>query len=217
MEGLCLLVDPDEARRQTISQCLNALGCKWIVSVSDLQKAEAELAVEAPLALAVVGVARPVDAGLGLLSRLRVAYPDCTIVALDLADCDESAARAFHAGAHDVLRMPFRQAEFEVRLARCLVKKGGEPPQEADAEALIGELSLTKVEMRILRYFVTQQGRVVTRNELSQHLYGTDWSYRDRRFDVHVGRIRRKLETALGGRYTITSIRSVGYMFDRAG
>ena len=51
-------------------------------------------------------------------------------------------------------------------------------------------------------------------DELSQHLYGRDWDYQDRRFDVHIGRIRRKIRDTFKGLYAIQTIRSAGYMFE---
>ena len=54
------------------------------------------------------------------------------------------------------------------------------------AHEMIAQLDLTQAEARVLRVLAARQGQIVTRDDLSMHLYGMPWTYGDRRFDVHV-------------------------------
>ena len=124
--------------------------------------------------------------------------------------------RAFAAGAHDVLRLPLRPSEAAARIARGLARMSPDPLRQAEAmvNAMIRDLDLKQAEARLLRIFAASLGQIVTRDELSQQLHGEPWTYGDRRFDVHVTRIRRKLREAWGDRLELKTIRSVGYALE---
>jgi len=213
MTGPCVVVDPDDKRRAQITRVLADAGVSGLVETADVARLARVIDPALPLRLAVVAVCPPADGALALLSRLRLDHPHCLVLAIDGVDSETSAAWTLSAGAHDVLRLPFRSAEFEVRLARGLA---GAPLSESAgiAEALVAGMTLTQAEERVLRVLAAHQGRIVTRNELSQHLYGTDWEYGDRRFDVHITRIRRKLRDVMGGLYTVRTVRSAGYVLE---
>lgn len=215
MPGPCALVDPDQHRRAQIEASLTRAGVSGLISTDTPDAITARLEDGLPLELAVIAMTQPTDAPLVLMSRLRVVAPTCLILAIDAVDSPDSAAWPFSAGAHDVLRLPFRPAELLARLTRGQRLIAPESERAAlNADALCAKADLTQAEERILRVLMTHQGRIVSRNELSQHLHGTDWTYRDRRFDVHVGRIRRKLSQVMGGLYTVRTVRSAGYVLD---
>ena len=212
MAGPCIIIDADDRRRSDLVRLTQRSGLKGIVEASSVAEAEERSTRVWPLRLAVVAVDAPAEPPLALLSRLRVQLPDCLLIAVDVCDSADSAMRAFAAGAHDVLRLPFRPAEYEVRLSRGLVRT--QLYGDVIAESLVARLDLTDVQKRILRMLATRQGDIVTRNELSQRLFGTNWSYGDRRFDVHMTQIRRKLREATDDIYTVQTVRSRGYCFD---
>jgi DNA-binding response OmpR family regulator len=215
MPGPCALVDPDQHRRAKIEASLTRAGVSGIIATDSPAAISERLDQGLPLELAVIAMTQPTDAPLVLMSRLRVMAPACLILALDAVDSPDSAAWPFSAGAHDVLRLPFRPAELQARLTRGLRQLAPESERAAlSADALCAKADLTQAEERILRVLVAHQGRIVSRNELSQHLHGTDWTYRDRRFDVHIGRIRRKLSEVLDGLYAVRTVRSAGYVLD---
>ena len=222
---VCAVVIPAEEIRDEVIRALGSAGLTGVLSSPDPATFGRDIEGTATLDVAVIGVPRDDRPSLDLLAHLRTGRPECLVFALDMADVDDSAARAFEAGAHDVLRMPFRPAEFEARLVRGLPVQAGaargrynghEPAPTASLDAA-GALELTPIEARILDILTRHQGEIVTRNELSQRLYGVDWAYGDRRFDVHVTRIRRKLRDAPELGVAVRTIRSVGYMLERAG
>ena len=212
MAGPCIIMDADDRRRADLLWLTRRAGLQGILQATSIAEAEERTQRIWPLGLALVSVAEPAAEALALLSRLRVQLPDCLLIAIDVCDTADSAMRAFAAGAHDVLRLPFRSAEFEVRLSRGLAQT--RPSADVIAEKLIARLDLTDVQQRILRMLAARQGDIVTRNELSQTLFGQPWTYGDRRFDVHLTHIRRKLREATDDVYTVHTIRSRGYRLD---
>lgn len=222
---VCAVVIPADDIRGEVIKALGSAGLSGVLACTDPASFGRDVDGATALDVAVIGVPRDDRTSLDLLSHLRTRRPECLVLALDMADADDSAARAFEAGAHDVLRMPFRPAEFEARLVRGLPAQAGAarsqfegqgapPPAAIDTT---GALELTPIEARILEILTEHQDEIVTRNELSQRLYGVDWAYGDRRFDVHVTRIRRKLRDAPELGVSVRTIRSVGYMLERAG
>lgn len=215
MIGACAVFDPDCARRSDIVCLLTQTGAEPIVEADELADLNPEDITATPANVAVIGVTDPDEVPLALISRYRVYLPDCLILAIDAVDTDSSVARIFAAGAHDVLRLPFRPAEFEARMAKGLARKAPHHAQIEDAvNEMIGRFNLTQIEGRILRVLSARHGQIVSRDELSQLLYGQPWTYGDRRFDVHITRIRRKLSKGSDGWISITTIRSVGYKLE---
>jgi two-component system phosphate regulon response regulator OmpR len=74
-------------------------------------------------------------------------------------------------------------------------------------------VELTDIEFRLLQLFVSQPERVLSREELMQHLKGQEWSPFDRTIDGHVARLRRKIEPLGDTPQLIKSVRGVGYVF----
>ncbi len=73
---------------------------------------------------------------------------------------------------------------------------------------------LTLKEYELLRYLVTRRGRVITREVLLDQVWGYDYYGGTRTVDVHIGRLRTKIET---GKYSfIRTVRGVGYIFNAA-
>jgi two-component system, OmpR family, response regulator len=112
---------------------------------------------------------------------------------------------SFDAGADDYLSKPFLQEEVALRLrvlkrrslghATPILQAG---PLQYDANAdrftLDGQpLTMTAQEQRILAYLMQRQGHVVTRSEISEHVYARDLDPDSNTLDVLIGRIRRKL------------------------
>ena len=115
------------------------------------------------------------------------------------------------------LRLPLRAAELEARIAQGLARLAPARAKIAEiAGGIIARLNLTPAETKVLRILASRQGQIVTRDELSRHLYGTPWTYGDRRFDVHVTKIRRKLRDEAGGMLRLRTVRAEGYTLEYA-
>ncbi|MEI4472034.1 helix-turn-helix domain-containing protein [Frigidibacter sp. MR17.24] len=148
-------------------------------------------------------------------------------LALDPAPEGAGLAAALSAGFDEAVRLPLCRAELEARLRRIPTIAGrGDPLLYRLAASRAGDaveldpgtgtepLRLTPNEADILRVLVREAGRTVTRDALSRQIDRCDWEYGDRKFDVHVTRIRRKLSLSFGDRYHVAAVRSEGYRLE---
>ncbi len=151
----------------------------------------------------------------------RVRRTEATpIIILTASDDVETKVTLLNAGADDYLAKPFHVEELLARVGVQLRKQGG------DAAIRIGDLSidgarrqvfwsedevrLSPREFELLQYLATQPGRVYSRREIEQSVWGGDLPPTSNVVDVHVANIRGKLREA-GGYGVIRTVRGVGY------
>ena len=128
----------------------------------------------------------------------------------------------FDLGADDYLAKPFYPEELLARV-RAILRRSAVPAGSAESLQAGGltllpgtrnafyrgkQLDLTAMECEILEQLLRSSGRVVSRDQLSLHLYNRPASPFDRTIDTHVSRIRRKMGE---GRDLILSVRGTGY------
>ena len=126
--------------------------------------------------------------------------------------------------AGDILLVPYGKAELAARIQMLLWRNHKvEPSQRVLADELTIDLStyevtvggklidLTFKEYELLRYLATHRGKVYTRRNLLTRVWGEDYYGGSRTVDVHIRRIRSKIET--GGKVYIQTVHGVGYRF----
>jgi len=155
------------------------------------------------------------------------------LLLLDAAD-EEQRALLLDAGADDVLVQPFGLREFVARCRAILRRTGRQPiaqrssgsgellqvgPISLDREQcrvrLNGaEVNLTPREFRLLECFMLHPGRVLSREQLLEQVWGPDYSGDSKSVDVHVLWLRRKLDLAGPRPQLFITVRGIGYRLD---
>jgi two-component system, OmpR family, response regulator CpxR len=186
-------------------------------------------AFEAKHDLVLLDVMLPVLDGFQVLRQLRqrCATP---VILLTARGGYEDRIAGLDGGADDYIPKPFRPHELLARV-RAVLRRSEQPRTSVGLPVTVGDLVLnpqtrevrkakipvtvTSFEFDILEALMRSAGRVVSRDELASVLYHRESTPFERSIDVHVGHLRRKLET--GGRPLIRSIRGVGYQLVAAG
>jgi DNA-binding response OmpR family regulator len=154
------------------------------------------------------------------LRRNRVDTPVLLLTALDGVD---DRVRGLDAGADDYLAKPFAFQELLARI-RALSRRRVQPrdPQELKVEDLTLDLrrrraqrngttiELSPKEFSLLEFLMRNQGRVVTRMQILDHLWGYDFATDSNLVDVYVAYLRRKVDKGASTKL-IRTVRGVGY------
>ena len=140
-------------------------------------------------------------------------------------------------GADDYITKPYRLRELIARI-RAILRRSEHSPKEdetiSNPEVLVegavrldlerhelsvdGELvSLALREFELLSYLMENSGRVVTRESLMQNVWGWDYIGDTKTIDVHVKRLRSKIESDPSAPLRISTILGVGYRYERSG
>ena len=176
--------------------------------------------------LVVLDVMLPGIDGMELLRRMRAdaALSDIPVVMATAKGAEYDKIRGLDLGADYYLTKPFGVMELvscvKAVLRRCGTKTAAQLrcgglvlDEESHTVAADGEsVALTYKEFELLKYLVQHPGRVFTRAQLLQEVWGYDYYGGTRTVDVHIRRLRAKL----GGEYEhlIGTVRNVGYRFD---
>jgi two-component system response regulator PhoP len=172
--------------------------------------------------VAVVDIGLPELDGVSLIRRLREQDRAVPVLILTARDGWQDKVNGLEAGADDYLAKPFHYEELLARL-RALVRRAAghasavlrHGPIELDTttkEVRVdgARVDLTAYEYNLLEYLMLHPSKVVSKTELTEHLYAQDFERDSNVIEVFVGRLRRKLDPA-GARRPIDTIRGQGY------
>lgn len=218
-----LLVEDDEALRETVTDYLTAKGQGTMEIISAKNCAEGEKwAAELKFDLALLDVMLPDGDGFSLCRVLRQ-EGDMPLMFLTARAMEEDKLRGFSLGCDDYLVKPFSLAELFVRVKALLRRSGGESMEVLSAGnveltpklgrvTVNGEnLELTRREYQVLKYLMEHKNHVVTRDALLDGVWGMDFEGNDRVVDNHI----RKLRKALGKEARIIrTMIGVGYRLE---
>ncbi len=156
--------------------------------------------------------------GLTVLERWRRDGRSMPVLILTARDRWSEKVAGFDAGADDYLAKPFVMEELLARIRALLRRAAGHATNELECGPLLIDtrgarvtvdgtaIKLTSLEYRLLTYLMHHRGRVVSRIELTEHLYDQDFDRDSNTVEVFVGRLRKKLKVNL-----IQTVRGLGY------
>jgi len=164
--------------------------------------------------------------GIEVAARLRE-RSDVYILMLTARSEENDRIVGLRIGADDYLTKPFSPREMVARVEALMRRQRGLrqaaprgyqfthvsiDPESHEARAGDTDLSLTGTEFSVLLELARHAGRVLSREQLIDRVWGVDFYGNDRVVDVYVGQVRRKLEQATGEQL-IQTVRGVGYKF----
>jgi DNA-binding response OmpR family regulator len=174
--------------------------------------------------LLILDVMLPGKSGFEVLRELR-RESRVPVMMLTAKAEKQDRVHGFELGADDYLDKPFYPEELLARV-RAILRRSAPAADRSGQVVRVGDvtlfpgtrdafyrgqnLALTAMECEILEQLLRSNGRVVSRDELTLHLYNRPSSAFERSVDTHVSRIRRKLGPARG---FIVSVRGTGYQF----
>ncbi len=221
--GALLVVEDEPAMAWEIECELQSLG--YGVKVAATEKAGLELARSTNPALLIVDRMLGGVDSLSMIATLRREGMTKPILFLSALAAVDERIRGLKAGGDDYLTKPFAMGELAARVEALLRRSNGTAvtnlrvgPLEIDLIARTarrGEraLELLPTEFKLLEYFMRRPGQTVTRTMLLEDV----WHYRllpqTNLVDVHVGKLRRKMDAA-GEPSLIRSIRRSGFVLD---
>ena len=169
----------------------------------------------------VLDLGLPVLAGLDVLRRWRKDEIGVPVLILTARDTWRDKVDGLRAGADDYLTKPFHPAELLARVEALIRRSHGRatPVLEAATFRLDDEhqcvirsdgtcVALTGTEFRLLRYFMLNPGRPLSKTRLTEHVYDQDFDRDSNLIEVYVRRLRDKI-----GRAHIETRRGQGYVF----
>jgi DNA-binding response OmpR family regulator len=224
-----LVVDDDAKIVRLVRAYLERDGYR-VIEAADGRAALAAVARDRP-ALVVLDLMLPEIDGLAVVRAIR-RTGDTPIIILSARGTTADRITGLGTGADDYLPKPFSPAELVVRVQRVLARSrpegGSERRTEAVAPIVHGELlvdrerhavelggrsvALTVIEFRLLVALLDADGRVLTRDQLLDAVYGLDAeAVLERTIDVHVGRLRDRLDDTAAEPRFVATVRGVGY------
>ncbi len=171
----------------------------------------------------ILDIMMPVMDGLSVLKSMRSKGMQVPVLLLTARDSIEDRVKGLDAGANDYLVKPFALEELLARV-RVLLRKPSAAPKScfrvADLEVhtdthrvLRGgeEISLSGKEFALLRYMVQNEGIVLSRDKLEQHLWNYDYAGGSNVIDVYIRYLRRKIDEGRESKL-IQTVRGAGYV-----
>ncbi|MEN3362329.1 MAG: hypothetical protein V7637_6311 [Mycobacteriales bacterium] len=217
-----LLAEDDSAISDPLTRALEREGYEVIVRRDGPGALTAALSGSVALVLLDLGL--PEMDGLEVCRQLRAAKSTVPVLVLTARTDEVDFVVGLDAGADDYVAKPFRLAELLARV-RALLRRRGADVLEANAVRLQisarrvwqdeVELQLSNKEFELLRVLLEHAGSVVTREQIMRDVWDDSEGSASKTLDMHVSWLRRKLGDEPQQSRLITTVRGVGFRFER--
>jgi two-component system OmpR family response regulator len=211
-----LVVEDDTNLNRQIKEALTEGG--YVVDVAFDGEEGHFLGDTEPYDAVVLDIGLPQMDGLSVLEEWRRAGRKMPVLLLTARDRWSDKVQGIDAGADDYVAKPFHMEEVLARIRALVRRAAGHSSNEITAGSVrldvkAGKVTvdghavkLTSHELRLLSYLMHHKGEVVSRTELTEHLYDQDFDRDSNTIEVFVGRLRKKLPEDC-----IQTVRGLGY------
>lgn len=211
-----LVVEDDENLNRQLVTALTDAG--YVVDTATDGEEGHYLGDTEPYDAVVLDIGLPHMDGISVLEAWRREGRTMPVLLLTARDRWSDKVQGIDAGADDYVAKPFHMEEVLARLRALVRRAAGHASNEITAgpvrlDVKAGRVTvdgqaikLTSHEFRLLSYLMLHKGKVISRTELTEHLYDQDFDRDSNTIEVFVGRLRKKLPEEL-----IQTIRGLGY------
>lgn len=227
-QATILVIDDEQNILNLVAAYLKAEGYTVHTATDGLTGLKTALTLKPDLI--VLDIMLPGLDGLDLLQQLRQ-NSDVYVIMLTAKSEEADKVIGLSMGADDYLTKPFSPRELVARVKAALRRYGQNDSQRAGSQVLTFEhlridvdarrvwkdgkpVELTQIEFDLLYALAEHPGRVLSREQLLQRVWGYDFYGEERVVDVHLGHIRKKIETDPGRPELVVTVRGVGYRFE---
>jgi two-component system response regulator PhoP len=221
-----LLIVEDDSRLLTqLDQLLQSNG--YSVDLADDGAKALFLLQEHPYDLAIIDIGLPIVDGFEVIQKARKQGVSCPILILTARDRWQEKVEGLDAGADDYLTKPFHNEELLARVkalirraagnAHPTIEKGPISLDTLSEEVTVNGqyIELTAYEYKVFEYLLVNPQKVVSKTQLTEHIYDQDFDLDSNVIEVFIGRLRKKLDP--GGQINpIETMRGRGYRINRA-
>jgi two-component system response regulator PhoP len=215
-----LLIEDESLLREQLQDALRGEG--WVVDGAADGEEGLYFGGEYEYDAAVVDIGLPKRDGIALIRALREQGRRFPVLILTARNHWQDKVAGLEAGADDYVTKPFHMAELVARLNALVRRAAGHATPVVNAVGIAVDtarkevrvadrpVELTAFEYRLLEYLALNADRVVSKSELTEHLYEQDHDRDSNVIEVFVGRLRRKLDPD-GKVNPIRTVRGQGY------
>ena len=223
MSATVLVVEDEPQIQELVAINLEHVGHR-VLRAASAEEADSAIRAELP-DVVVLDWMLPGESGLSFARRLRAdeRTRDLPILMLTARAMEQDKLSGLEAGADDYLTKPFSPKELAARIKAILRRRA--PQLSGDSVEVDGlrldpaahrvtagerRLALSPAEFRLLHFLMTHPGRVYSRTQLLDHVWGDHVYIEERTVDVHIRRLRKALEPT-GHDRLIDTVRGAGY------
>jgi len=218
---ILIVEDDPDLNRQLVDACNDA---GYAVDAATDGEEGHFLGDTEPYDAVILDIGLPGMDGLTVLEEWRKADKGMPVLMLTARDRWSDKVAGIDAGADDYLAKPFHIEEVLARLRALIRRSAGHASSELTSGEVVLDTRTSKVtlggkpvkltshELRLLSYMLHHPGEIISRTELTEHLYDQDFDKDSNTIEVFVGRLRKKL-----GSDFIETVRGLGYRLQENG